>query len=101
MTHSWGSKFVAIVFSFIIHTENYSFVGTGIRGLYPSTKTTKIGIPQNLSHPQYSERILLTFPRPAIIPVFSVLKVKCKIVTIATVNYQRGNELNRLFISRV
>ena len=33
MTHSWGSKFVAIVFSFIIHTENYNFVGNGIRGL--------------------------------------------------------------------
>ena len=32
MTHSLGSNFVPIVFSFIIHTENYHFVGTGIRG---------------------------------------------------------------------
>ena len=23
MTHSWGSKFLAVVFSFIIHTENH------------------------------------------------------------------------------
>ena len=35
MTHSWGSKFVAIVFSFISHTEKYHFVGTGIRGSDP------------------------------------------------------------------
>ena len=36
MTHSWGSKFVAIVFSFIFYTENYHFVGTGIRGSDPN-----------------------------------------------------------------
>ena len=30
MTHSLGSKFVAIIFSFIIHTENGYFVGTKI-----------------------------------------------------------------------
>ena len=35
MTHSWGSKFMTIVLSFIIHTENYHFLSTGheIRGL--------------------------------------------------------------------
>ena len=32
MAHSWGSEFVVIVFSFIIHKENHHFVGTGIRG---------------------------------------------------------------------
>ena len=32
LTHSWGLKFVSIVFSFIIHKENRYFVGTGIRG---------------------------------------------------------------------
>ena len=30
MTYSLGSKFVSIVFSFINHTENRSFVGTAI-----------------------------------------------------------------------
>ena len=49
----WGSKFVAIVFSFIIHTENHLFVGTWIIGLDPPRKTTKIGTPRKLSHPQY------------------------------------------------
>ena len=38
MTHSWGSKFVAIVFSFIIYTENHLFVGTGIRESDPLQK---------------------------------------------------------------
>ena len=38
MTHLWGSKFVAIVFPFIIHTDNYLFVGTGIRGSDPPRK---------------------------------------------------------------
>ena len=38
LTHSWGSKFVAKVFSFIIHTENYHLVGTGIRGSDPPRK---------------------------------------------------------------
>ena len=42
MTHSWGLKFVAIVFSFIIHTENYHFVGTGIRGSDPPRKPRKL-----------------------------------------------------------
>ena len=35
MTLSWGSKLVVIVFSLIINTENYHFVGTGIRGSDP------------------------------------------------------------------
>ena len=35
MTHSLGSKFVAIVFSFISHTENFYFVGIEIPGLDP------------------------------------------------------------------
>ena len=38
MTHSRGSAFVAIVVSFIIHTENYIFVGTGIRRWDPPRK---------------------------------------------------------------
>ena len=57
MAYSFGSKFVAIIFSFINHTENCSFVGTSIRYMNswigPSTKTTKIGTPQKLSHSQY------------------------------------------------
>ena len=35
MTYSWGLKFLAIIFSFIIYTENRYFVGTGIRQLDP------------------------------------------------------------------
>ena len=37
---TWGSKFVAMVFSFIIHTdtENYYFVGTRILGSDPQRK---------------------------------------------------------------
>ena len=31
MTHSWGSKFVVIVFYFIVHTKIRYFVGTRIR----------------------------------------------------------------------
>ena len=34
-------KFVAILFSFIIHTENYYYVGTGIRGMDPPSKPRK------------------------------------------------------------
>ena len=30
MIHSWGSKFVGMIFSFIILTKNYYFVGTCI-----------------------------------------------------------------------
>ena len=37
-THSLGSKFVVIMFSFIIHTENCYLVGTEIRGLDPPRK---------------------------------------------------------------
>ena len=33
MTHSWGLKFVAMLFSFIVYTKNHYFVGTGIHGL--------------------------------------------------------------------
>ena len=40
--HSWDSKFVAIAFSFVIHTENRFFVGTRFRGSEPPRK------PQNL-----------------------------------------------------
>ena len=32
MTRLRGLKFVAVVFSFVIHTENYHFMGTVIRG---------------------------------------------------------------------
>ena len=42
MTLSWGSKFVSIVFSFIIHTGNHKFVDTGIRGSDPPRKTRKL-----------------------------------------------------------
>ena len=38
ITHSWGSKFMAIVFSFIIHTEKSYFLGTRIRGSDPPRK---------------------------------------------------------------
>ena len=43
MIHSWGSKFVAIVFS-LIHTENYHFVGTctGICGSDSPRKPLKL-----------------------------------------------------------
>ena len=76
-THSWGSKqkkyrgmfetqkvrrFVVMVFSFIIHTENCYFIGTEIRGsdpprkpqkLVPGTNTLPVGTKRKLSHPQY------------------------------------------------
>ena len=45
MTHSWSSKFVAIIFSFIpvIHSENCYSMGIGINlWIGPSMKTTKI-----------------------------------------------------------
>ena len=42
MTHSWDSIFVAIVFSFIIHTESYHFVGIRIRGLDTPRKPRKL-----------------------------------------------------------
>ena len=42
MTNLWGSKFMAMVFSFIIHTENYHFVGTGIRGSDHPQKPRKL-----------------------------------------------------------
>ena len=41
MIDLWGSKFVAIVFSIIIITENYHFVVTGIHGLDPPQKPRK------------------------------------------------------------
>ena len=54
ITHSWGSKFVAIIFSFIPHTKNSYFMGTGIRGLDPPRKPRQstIGTQRKLSHPQ-------------------------------------------------
>ena len=54
MTHSWGSKFVVLKFSFMTHTERLLFLlSTGICGLDPPRKPQKIGTPQKLSHPQY------------------------------------------------
>ena len=53
ITHSWGSNFVAILFSFIIDTEKSLFRGYWNLWIGPSTKTTKIGTPWKLSHPQY------------------------------------------------
>ena len=41
MILSWGSKFVAIVFSFIIHIKSYHFVGSGIHGSDPPRKPQK------------------------------------------------------------
>ena len=42
MTHLCGSKFVVIVFSFIVHTKNSFFVGTGIYGSEPPQKPRKL-----------------------------------------------------------
>ena len=42
MKHLLGSKFVAIVFSIIIHAENHQFVGTGIRGSDHPRKPRKL-----------------------------------------------------------
>ena len=42
ITHSWGSKFVAIEFYLMIHKENWTFVGTGIRRSDPPRKPRKI-----------------------------------------------------------
>ena len=47
MTRSWGSKYVALVFSFIIHTDHRHFVGTGIRGLDPPRKPRKLESHEN------------------------------------------------------
>ena len=58
--YSWGSKFVVIIFSFIIRKENYHFVGTGIRGLGPPRKPRKLVPQRNLSHSQYVK--MLSFP---------------------------------------
>ena len=52
------------VFSFIMNTENYHFIGTGIRGSDPQQKPRKIGTPQNLSHPQY--QVAINFQMPSI-----------------------------------
>ena len=51
MIHVWDSKFMAIVFSFIIHTENYyNFMGIGTPGSHPPQKPQKL-IPHDiLSH---------------------------------------------------
>ena len=51
------TKCVVIVFSLIINTENYHFVGTMYWNSWigPFTKITKIGTPPNLSHPQYTD----------------------------------------------
>ena len=54
MTYWWGSKFLARVFSFIIHTE-IPYRGYWNSWIRHSTKTTKIGTPPNLSHPQYQQ----------------------------------------------
>ena len=47
MTHLWGSKFVAMIFTFITDTGNYYFVDGGywILLIVHSTKTMKIGNP--------------------------------------------------------
>ena len=40
--HSWGSKFVVIVFSFIMHTENHYFVDRTLHENHESWYPTKI-----------------------------------------------------------
>ena len=42
MTNLWGSQIMAIVFSFIIHTENRYFMGTRIHGSDPPWKPRKM-----------------------------------------------------------
>ena len=42
MIHSWGLKFVAMIFSVIILTKNYYFVGSRIRGFDPPLKPQKL-----------------------------------------------------------
>ena len=48
MTPLWGSKFVVIVFSFMIQTENYNFVGTRNRGSDPPRKPRKLIVPNEI-----------------------------------------------------
>ena len=79
ITHWWGSKFVAIVFSLIIlkieslfHWYLNSWIG-------PSTKTTKIGTQRKLSHPFWfyytkfkaKQEEMLTPPRHLVQPLVS------------------------------
>ena len=45
ITHSLGSQFMALAFSYIIHTENRFFVGTRFRGSDFSRKPRKL-VPQ-------------------------------------------------------
>ena len=42
MTHSWGVKIRGHSIFSLIHTENYHFVGTGIRGWDLSRKPQKL-----------------------------------------------------------
>ena len=53
MAHSWGSKFVAIEFSFINFYRQSLFRGYWNSWIGPATKTKKIGTPRKFSHPQY------------------------------------------------
>ena len=62
---SSGSKFVAIVFSFIIHTENYHFVGTGIRGSDPPRKTRKL-VPHEIEANHSNSTLLATLNIPVL-----------------------------------
>ena len=53
MTHSWGSKFCGHSIFFNNSYRKWPFGGYWNLCIGPSTKTTKIGTPRNLSHPQY------------------------------------------------
>ena len=53
---SVGSKFVDIVFSLIIHTENRYFLCSGIRGSDPPRKPRKL-VPHK-NHPQYIKTVV-------------------------------------------
>ena len=53
ITRSWGSKFVAMIFSFLP-----CFVGTGSRGSDPPRKPRKLVPHKKLSHPQYIVPVL-------------------------------------------
>ena len=60
MAHTWGSKFMVIASIFL----HYSYMTLPFRGYWnswigPSTKTTKIGTPRNLNHPQYCFDVMM------------------------------------------
>ena len=55
MTHSWGFKIRGHSIFFHNSYRILPFRWYWNSWIGPSTKTTKIGTPRNLSHPQYSD----------------------------------------------